>query len=226
MPSLKIKKMDQESLIKPFNIDVAHFVRLKKVKIQFEALYVLHLIVNNVPLPPEALNSKDWLRRKGYITDNLDVTVYGKELHASLTGNVTTELRNAVNAAKVSKEKDIQQDSFDKWWAVFPASSYFEWKGKTFKGTRTLKTGKENCRKLFTVLCNSHFRAEDIIRATKYHMDAKREESVVKRINQIDFVANSERYLRERMFEPFISISLKKQTTNEEGAPENRVISL
>lgn len=213
------------SLNKPFYIDVAHFVRLKKAKIQMEGLYVLHLLMEGIELPPEALNSRDWLRRKQYIDDNQAITDWGKELYASLTGEVTDVLKKAVNKAKPIGGEE-KKDSFEAWWNTYPASNYFEHKGKTFKGTQAKRQKKEECRKLFIVLCNSHFRAEDVIRATKFHIDMAKEESVIRRDNQLSFIPNSERYLREKKFEPFISISLKKQETNENGAPENRVISL
>jgi hypothetical protein len=55
------------------------------------------------------------------------------------------------STVKLVKRK---KTAFDKWWLAFPGTDTFVHKGKTFKGCRSLKADKENCRLKFEKILN------------------------------------------------------------------------
>ena len=104
-----------------------------------------------------------------------------------------------------------QPDKFEEWWKIYPASDGFTKDGRSFMGSQSKRIKKDLCKVKFTKLINSGYEAEDIIKATEHHIDQAKKISLVKNSNQLSFIANSERYLREEMFEPYIGLSQEKQ---------------
>lgn len=203
--------------IKIFNLEVAHFIHIKKLRIPIEHIFVLEILFlakDGDGFPPEFLTPMQFLERKGYIDVQGKTTQAGKDLLAVLSSPASELLKKDVKKAK--KTNTEEKDSFEEWWKIYPGTDYFEHKGRTFKGTQSKKMKKEECRRLFIIMCNSNFTAEEIIRATRFHVDMAKDTSYKKGENQISFIANSERYLRERKFEPFISLSLKQEIKEQE----------
>jgi hypothetical protein len=107
---------------------------------------------------------------------------------------------------------------FDEWWAIFPSTDYFEINGRVFKGSRKMNIKKGECKLIFDRYVElGLFLADDIIKATDYHIMLSKEESLKKGQNKLSFITNSERYLRERYFEPYIALSKKKPKQREES---------
>lgn len=131
------------------------------------------------------------LDRKQLISKGV-LTVLGKELLESLD----------LEELEVPKIKKV--DKFEEWWKVYPSTDGFTLEGRTFAGTQSKRVKKELCKKQFDKLVNTGIPAEDIIRATTYHIDQARKLSLVRGTSQLSYISNSERYLRESMFEPFI----------------------
>lgn len=141
------------------------------------------------------------LQRKGYVNTKLEVTDAGNKLYLSLSEHI-----------EVIKREKIKDDKFEEWWDCYPATDAFEYKGKEFKGTQKKNIKKDECKVLFNKLIHSGLDADKIISATKYHIDSAKSLSLRKGTNQLSFVYNSERYLREKMFEPFIGKVIKDDT--------------
>lgn len=193
-----------------FNLPTAHFQSLISQKIPLDCIYLLEMINNGENIDSEEfLSFLQRLQRKGYIDVHLKMTKYGEELYKSLFEEIV--------AVKVKKAVE-KNDDFEKWWSIYPATNDFEINGKHFQGSQKKNIRKDECKKLFTILCNS-FKAEDIIVATEYHINTAKEISYKKRENQLTYITNSERYLRERYFEAYIekakNYKPKPETTND-----------
>lgn len=143
---------------------------------------------------------------KGYVSQN-KITDKGLDLLHSVDV-IIGEAIPKVPSLKKSKDK------FDEWWSVYPATNNFEYKGMKFTGAQTKRIKKEDCKKLFNKLVVLGLDADDIINATKYHIERVKELSYkdFKKANGLTFVANSERYLREKLFEPYIEMAKKPIT--------------
>lgn len=144
------------------------------------------------------------LQRKGYLDIKLNVTDAGHKLYGSLKKEI-----------EVVKRVKIKDDKFEEWWETYPATDDFEYKGKKFSGTQSKKVKKEECVVLFNKLVHGGLDADKIISATKYHFDNAKSLSLRKGTNQLSYIANSERYLREKMFEPFIGKVIKDDQQQE-----------
>jgi len=164
---------------------------------------------------------KAWVQtciRKGLLNEDLTITLSGRQLLDLSNRKFTNdEIQTAVKSVI-----DLSED-FEKWWEIFPSTDYFEWKGKTFEGGRALKinktTGKpNNCKSNFYNIVNEgKYSPEDIIRATEFHVETIKDLSVKKNENKLSFLANSERYLRQRMFGPYVELSKGKKPKQEKS---------
>lgn len=141
---------------------------------------------------------KQNLYRKSLITEAGEVTTLGKELLEALSS--ARSPREVVR--KVRKESD---DSFEQWWKAYPGIDAFEYKGKTFSGSRGLKQKKEDCKKKFNeILLEGEHNAEDLIRALNREITLKKEQSVKDNENKMKYMQNSSTYLNQRTYENFM----------------------
>lgn len=177
-----------------FSLSTGNFQSLLKQKIPLDCIYLLEMINNGEETDSEEfLPFLQRLQRKGYIDVHLKMTKHGEELYKSLF-----EEKVYVKPKKAEKNSD-----FERWWAIYPATNDFEINNKHFQGSQKKNIKKDQCATLFNILCNS-FTAEDIIRATEYHIFTAKQISYKKGENQLTYIPNSERYLREKYFEGYI----------------------
>jgi hypothetical protein len=135
------------------------------------------------------------LRKDLIVKDKLTVT--GKELLAFL---------NTTSTVKLIKKKKTTTD-FDAWWLAFPGTDTFVHKGKSFKGCRSLKADKENCRLKFEKIVNEgEYEPSVLIGALEYDVLQKKENSVTNSSNKLTYLQNSLTYLNQRSYEPFIEL--------------------
>ncbi len=134
------------------------------------------------------------MERKELVIDG-KISVKGEEL-----------LENLGQLGEISN-KELKIDKFDEWWKIYPSTDAFIWNGQEFGGAQTKRIKKDMCKKHFAKLINSGLEADDIIKATIFHIEKAKKLSVSRKENQLTYVPNSERYLREKIFEPYIEIS-------------------
>lgn len=188
-----------------FNFSVEHFRTLCKQKMPLECIFLLEMIKYEVDVDnQDYITGLQRLQRKGYIDSKGKLTQYGEELYNSMW-------EDAVET-KVQKRKKVDGSKFEEWWAVYPTTNFFEIEGREFKGTQNKRIKKEECEKLFTLLCVS-LSPDDIIKATAFHIQTAKEISYKKKENQLTYIANSERYLREKFFEPYLERAKKAELT-------------
>lgn len=156
------------------------------------------------------------VRRFLITTDNV-VTIEGK--------NLLSFLEDAPEKAKLVKPK-IEMKSFEDWWEIFPRTDAFTYKGTVFGGTRTLRVNKEKCKGYFEkILKKGVYTGEQIIAATLYDINLKKENSFKKRSNQLTFMQNSGTYLYNDIYEGFIPLA-KDGSVVSEGASRGLEIDI
>ena len=144
------------------------------------------------------------LLRKGLITEK-GITVLGEEL--------LSFLETKGESVKLNK-KVINVDDFDLWWEIFPANNKFD----IFKATRTFKVKKDACKILFNKYINEKkWTAKEIIDATKYDIEIRKESSIKKRENQLTFLQNSHTYLYQESFQGYIGLSVEISKKDYDG---------
>ena len=185
--------------IKPF-----HFTELLNKGYSLDGMYILELIQNGKELTPLIEENKKiidlilTLRRKQLILeDKHELTTKGKELLLFLD--------TKTKALKLKKPDN--NDEFSKWWAVFPPSDIFTYKGQSFSGARSIRVNKDACRMKFEkILLEGEYTAEQLIHALEYHVEQIKETSVKQRQNKLTYLQNSLTYLNQRVYEPFIEL--------------------
>ena len=138
------------------------------------------------------------LIRKGLVTTDNKLTLAAK--------NVLKFLKEEAPKEKIIKTKPDESE-FEQWCTSFPGTDIFKHKGKTFKGTRTLKRDKENCRLKFNaILAEGEYTGEELRLAMEYDVLNKKENSVKAGENKLKYLQNSLTYLTQRSYEPYIEI--------------------
>lgn len=188
------------------NITLEKYIKVLNAGFSLDILYLLKLIKDKVDITDAILLPKigavnQMLLRKQLITEDNQITMSGDEL--------LSYIEDDENPKELVKK--LKTNDFDKWWVTYPATNMFIYKNKTFKGTQSKRVKKLECKQLFNKYINEGFTADDIINATEYHFQMAKDLSFKKGENQVSFIANSYRYLNEKMFVPFIEL-YKKQT--------------
>ena len=186
------------------HITPQQFEELIKRSYNLDIIYLLKLIEEQYDITPLYKDSMkvaslyQSLIRKGLITDTDEkLTVLGKDL---------LEFVGAKDSRKIIKRKPATTD-FEEWYKSYPGTDSFEYKGKTFKGTRAIRKGKDECRLKFDkILLEGDYTAEQLIAALKYEVLQKKESSVATGTNKLTFMQNSVTYLNQRAFEAYIEL--------------------
>jgi hypothetical protein len=179
-----------EELIKRgYNIDVIFLLKLIDEKFDVSPLCDESMKIASV---------YHSLIRKGLITcDDEKITVLGRDL---------LDFINTKSNKKIIKRKPASTD-FEEWWKTYPGTDSFDYKGKTFKGTRALRLYKDDCRLKFDkILLEGEYTAAQLISALNFEILQKKENSVATNINRLTFMQGSSVYLNQRSFEPFIEL--------------------
>ena len=187
---LHITPQQFEELIKrSYNLDIIYLLKLIEEQYDISPLYKDSMKVASL---------YQSLIRKGLITDTDEkLTVLGKDL---------LEFVGAQGGKKIIKRKPATTD-FEEWYKSYPGTDSFEYKGKTFKGTRAIRKGKDECRLKFDkILLEGDYTAEQLIAALKYEVTQKKESSIETNSNRLTFMQNSVTYLNQRSFEAYIEL--------------------
>jgi len=187
-------------------ISVENYLKLLDEGYSLDILYILQQIKDGIDISDEILHPKfgltyQFIQRKELISDGV-LTLKGEEVLSYIDN-------------KPKKVKTKSTEEFILWWNTYPSTNMFVYNNKTFPGVQSKKIKKEDCKRLFNKLLNEKYSAEDIIKATEYHFKTAKELSFKTGKNELSYIPNSERYLREKMFEPYIS--LYKQNIKSEN---------
>ena len=180
------------------------FEELIKKGYNLDVIFLLKLIDEQYDVSPLCEGSMkidsvyQSLIRKGLITKTDEkLTTIGKDLLVFLDTKMDT---------KIIRRKPATTD-FEEWWKSYPGTDSFEYKGKTFKGTRALRLHKDDCRLKFDkILIEGEYTAAQLIAALNFEVTQKKETSVTENANRLKFMQGSSVYLNQRSFEPFIEL--------------------
>lgn len=204
-------------------IGVKNFVEILKQGYSLNNVYILQKIregreIVNILDFPIGKAILQGMERKMLISSDNKILPIGEEL---LNLSISTEINpetgrmDKVFRQQVKKERD---DAFSLWWSTFPGTDTFQYKGKTFPGSRALRTKKEECRPLFEKILKEGFTAEDMLKSLEYEVIQKKEDSIKKGENKLRFMQNSLTYLRQRTWEPYIEL-VKSKGDKAESQP-------
>ena len=179
------------------------FEELIKKGYNLDVIFLLKLIDEQYDVSPLCEGSMKIasvyhsLIRKGLITNDDKLTTPGKDL---------LEFMNTKGGARIIKKKPATTD-FEEWWKSYPGTDSFEYKGKTFKGTRAIRKGRDECRLKFDkIILEGEYTATQLIEALNYEILQKKESSISTNSNRLTFMQNSVTYLNQRAFEAYIEL--------------------
>ena len=124
-------QMFQEIIKRSYNLDIVYLLKMIDEQYDIQPLYKDSMKI-------AALYQS--LLRKGLITkDEEKLTTAGKDL---LKFVETTDNK------KIIKRKPVTTD-FEEWWKNYPTTDTWTLDQHSYKGTRALRRGKEECRRKF-----------------------------------------------------------------------------
>ena len=186
------------------NVTPEQFEELIKRGYNLDVIFLLKLIDEQFDVSPlcdgsmKVASVYHSLVRKGLITPGDEkLTLVGRDL---------LEFMNSKSTGKIIRRKPPTTD-FEEWWKTYPGTDSFEYKGKTFKGTRALRLYKDDCRLKFDkIMLEGEYTATQLIAALNYEIIQKKENSIATNSNRLTFMQGSSVYLNQRSFEPFIEL--------------------
>ena len=194
-----------------------HFKELLKSGFTLDMVFLLKLVEEGHDLKDICEgNAKmeiicQGIYRKGLVSGDNKITLTGR--------NVLKFLKEEAPDDKIIKKKPATED-FEKWWKAYPGTDTFSHGGKTFAGTRALRTYIDNCKLKFNaILSEGEYTADDLIAALQFDVLQKKENSVKSNENKLKYMQNSLTYLTQRSFEPFIELVREGITIKESTKP-------
>jgi hypothetical protein len=186
------------------NVTPEQFEELIKRGYNLDVIFLLKLIDDRFDVSPLCDGSMKIasvyhsLIRKALITpDDEKITTLGRDL---------LDFMNAKSTGRIIRRKPASTD-FEEWWKAYPGTDSFEYKGKSFKGTRALRLYKEDCRLKFDkIILEGEYTAVQLIAALNFEITQKKETSITTNSNRLTFMQGSSVYLNQRSFEPFIEL--------------------
>lgn len=209
LPTLKSPVSSKEEVI-----SIGEYEELLDLGLDLNTYYILRLADKGADISLNITSSrieawKQTLIRKGYLTDKSEISLTGKELLKAM--------EDGYKYKPIKKAQKLAADTeFDLWWAAYPPTDTFEFKGMKFVGSRALKVKKEECRVKFNNILNEgDHKGEDMIRALKFEVLQKKSLSTVTKQNKMSYFQNSGTYLYQRSYEPFIALSKDEEAIKE-----------
>lgn len=204
-----------------FNLTLLQMKKVIDAQIDLNHLFLFECYLEGIT-PSSQLSAikvdswKQGLLRKNWLDANENPTEYGKSLYDAIKSEIVAE-----NPKEIIKEKKAKRESdFAVWWACFPSTDLFDYNGKKFTGSRTLRVKKEECEQLFNKLVMSNeYTAENIINATKFDVENKKRESYKQGKNVLSFLQNSATYLRQQSFDGYVGMKIEE--IRKTNIPEN-----
>jgi len=194
-------KIFKELIKKSYNLDLVYLLKLIEDGQDIEPLYTDSMKIGAL---------YQGLVRKGLISKDDDkVTLEGKDLLKFISSDD--------DSPKIIKRKPLTTD-FEEWWKNYPTTDSFTYKNKTFKGSRSLRRSKNECRLKFKAIINEgEYTAQQLIDALKYEVQVKLERSLREGKNIMSYMQGSVPYLNQRSFEGFIELM-----ESEKDKPEQK----
>ncbi len=187
-------------------------IELHKKGYSSDIVHLLEYVENGEDLDeiskdsPKLGNIIQSLYRKGLISDNHNLTKEGKELISFLS----------IKENKKIVKKKLSEEPFQLWWTAFPSSDTFDYKGKHFPGTRSLKAKKDDCKlKLNKILNEGQYTIEELVKAIELEVHQKKENSVKENVNKLKYMQNSMTYLNNYTYESYVELVRKGQKIAE-----------
>jgi hypothetical protein len=147
------------------------------------------------------------MKLKGWLNDEGLITKAGQDVWNSM---FLPEEELELN--KLSKHLD----DFEVWWNTFPANNGFEYKGKRFPVTRSMRIKKEDCRiKFHKIISEGNYTAIQLIQAIKVEVQARKDESIAKKSNQLSFMRSTLPYLNGSLYEGFIDVGMREDNVKQ-----------
>ena len=175
------------------------------------------------------IKSEDFAKIVTYIKKEMLKRCTGEEDYRSLPEEVIMSLPTIITLPKFleaigekkekakSKPGDEDDRGFEEWWAAYPATSYFVYKGIPFgkKATaRGLRADKDKCRiKYLQALDTYNTTPERMLKALQTQVEGVKIKSLEDSVNKMERFWGSPAYLNQGHFANFLNMDEEEEET-------------
>lgn len=183
-------------ILKEINFSQLKFLNLNKLSLSH--LKYLESLIHEEQVPKDKF-LRD-LEKFGFVYEG-EATSKGCKLYEEIK-DIDGEV---VIKAKKVKELD---ENFEKWWAIYPKHpSHGKW-----VSTRSLRVKKDLCQGKFQkILEEGTYTLDDLIRVLELEVSLRKQTSITRDKNELEFMKATESYLNSRQFEVFIDYEQKQK---------------
>jgi hypothetical protein len=181
-----------------------HFEQLLKDGYTLDMIFLLKLIEEEFDTKtlaeggPKVEALRQTLRRKGLVSEQFKLTILGR--------NLLDFMNTRAKTSKIVKKTQTHAE-FERWWAAYPGTDIFVYKGKSFAGGRTLRVHRDDCQaKLDAILAEGEYTIDQLIAALEYEVKQKKETSLKMGTNRLTFMQSSITYLNQRSFQNYMEL--------------------
>jgi len=181
-----------------------HFEQLLKDGYTLDMIFLLKLIEEEFDTKtlaeggPKVEALRQTLRRKGLVSEQFKLTILGR--------NLLEFMNTRAKTSKIVKKTQTHAE-FEKWWAAYPGTDIFVYKGKSFAGGRTLRVHRDDCQaKLDAILAEGEYTIDQLIAALEYEVKQKKENSFKTGTNRLTYMQSSITYLNQRSFQNYMEL--------------------
>jgi hypothetical protein len=147
---------------------------------------------------PKVEALRQTLRRKGLVSEQFKLTILGR--------NLLEFMNTRAKTSKIVKKTQTHAE-FERWWAAYPGTDIFVYKGKSFAGGRTLRVHRDDCQaKLDAILAEGEYTIDQLIAALEYEVKQKKENSFKTGTNRLTYMQSSITYLNQRSFQNYMEL--------------------
>lgn len=185
-------------------LNFSHFSQIYKNGYTLDVIFLLKLVEEEVDI---SILCKESLKLEALYQSIYRKGLVSKECKLTLEGKNVLKFLDEEHPLEELKKIVANEDDFSLWWKSYPGTDTFTHKGKTFAGTRSLRTKKDDCKiKLNKIIAEGEHTLEQLIQALEYEVHQKKETSVLSGANKLSYMQNSLTYLNQRTFEPFVEL--------------------
>lgn len=170
-------------------------------------------------------------------SDKIIISVKGKNLLDSLNiinedkpGTGGDSFKVTLNKNWVGKATPTVGQCFEEWWKAFPTSPAWisDDKKVQFIGSRSLKNlTKAKAKERYLKLLNQGLLHEDLLGSLKYEINLKKQDSIKKNANQMEYFKGMESYFNQERYLLYIdSYKSNPQYVNQINAKKSNVTDI
>lgn len=188
-------------------LDLSLVLYLNDIGLNYSHIVILQYLIDGTDYKDiPRCKIKNDLKTLGFVFED-QITERGEKLLLDVA-EWSEVWQPEIKPQKKEKSKELFSKEFLEFWDTFPAIDAFTINNIPFRGTRSMRSGKNVCNAKYNmILKEDKYTHEDILRALRYEIQSRKDQSLTEGKNNLSWMKGTESYLQNRVFEAYIDLS-------------------